>query len=97
MSDVKISKAQLEYERTPSEPIPHESVQACELGFPSMARILLTIVSFPCPWNKGSTRAELWHVVVGQDCKGYCEVAVRKRDELLPQGCNTSQYKMGNG
>ena len=96
ISNIKIGAAQREPEQTPLEPIlppqPNgsydvdESVLACEVGLPSRARTLLINVSFSCLRNKSHTSAELWHVTVGKNSQTHCRVALRRREELLPQG-----------
>lgn len=96
ISNIKIGEAQREVEQTPSEPIfppqpsgnydVDESVRACEIGMSTVARTLLTNISFSCTWNKNRTCAELWHVPVGQNRKSHRRIALWRREELLPQG-----------
>ncbi len=96
ISNIGISEAQWEVEQPPSEPIlppqpsgkydVDESVRTCEVVSSHFAWMILTNVSFSCPWNKNHTCTKLWHVTLGQDREDYCQVALRRREKLLPQG-----------
>ena len=96
VSNTKISAAQRDVEQTPSEPIlppqpsgkydVDESVRACKNGSSSITWALLIPVSFSCPRNNSCTCAELWRVIMGQNCENRCRVAFWRRGDLLPQG-----------
>lgn len=100
ISNIKISEAQRGAEQTPSEPLlpsgiydVDESVKACGIGSSGVTWTLLTSVSFPCPWNRDHACANIWHVTVGQDRESHCRNALWRREELLPQGGLTSQWR----
>lgn len=106
ISNIKIGAAQRDAEQTPTEPIlppqpkgsydVDESVKACEVGLSSGARTLLINGSFSCPRNQSHTSAELWHVIMGENRQSYRRVALRGREELLPQGWITHPQRQGN-
>ena len=90
-----------EVKETPSDPIlppepsgsyeVDESVKACEFGSYSGHNILLiaNLLSFPSSWNENPPRPQLWHVVMGKDCKNNRRTTRWKRSEILPQGWNS--------
>ena len=89
-----------EVKETPSDPIlppepsgsyeVDESVKACGFGsyFGLDNLLIANLLSFPSPWNENPPRPQLWHVVMGEDCKNNRRTTWRKRSKILPQGWN---------
>lgn len=89
-----------EVKQTPSDPLlppepsgsyeVDESVKACGFGSYSGHDNLLiaNLLSFPSPRNENPPRPQLWHVVMGEDCKNNRRTTRRTRSKILPQGWN---------
>ena len=92
---------QREVKETPSDPIlppepsgsyeVDESVKACGFGscFGLDNLLIANFLSFPSSWNENPPRPQLWHVVMGEDCKNNRRTTRRKRSKILPQGWNS--------
>ena len=86
--------------KTPSDPIlppepsgsyeVDESVKACGFGsyFGLDTLLIANLLSFPSPWNENPPRPQLWHVVMGEDCKNNSRTTRGKTSKILPQGWN---------
>jgi len=98
-SNIQIGEAQRKLEQTPSDPIlppqpsgsyeVDESVRACESGLSYISRSLNSpriVASFSSSRIKDYSRAQLWHVFVGENCKNRRSIALWRGEKLLSKG-----------